>query len=301
MTENHLFLYKAFISHCDADTAFADWLAHALRNYRVGRSIVGKDTHAGRIFAGLGLIFSRRPHDDLRPLSSDIVNALFGSQYLIVITSEDCPKSEQVNKEIKLFKHYHGESRILYLPTQDAEGTSFPVAARFHVDADGALTDREAHPGQVIKGAPRSDALLHRIAAYLLGVSVDELATAREHDRWAKRIRWGLAGAAALILCLRFLGPIPQVSFLGSGEAPIDAASPHPAPEGEKQQAAAPIFASAAALSQRWPPIPTDFTQRVALFAQTADGVPSPATSKDAREARHRVKWPRRDRSRHGP
>lgn len=144
---------------------------------------MGKDKHAGRISAGLGPIFSRRADDSLRPLSTDVVNALFGSQFLNVVASHDFSRSEQVNKEIKLFKHYHGESRPLYLLPEDTAGQSFPAAALFHVDADGALRARETHPEQIIKGTLGSGPLVHRIAAYLLGVSADELAAVREHDR----------------------------------------------------------------------------------------------------------------------
>jgi MTH538 TIR-like domain (DUF1863) len=198
MTEHPLTLYKAFISHCAPDAAMGDWLARSLRDYRVGRTLVGTDTHAGKISAHLGPIFSRSADEGLRPLSGEVVHALFGSQYLVVIVSRRCENSEQVNKEIKLFKHYHGENRILYVAVGDEAPHRFPQAALYHVDADGALTDREAHPGQVIEAHLGNGLLLERIVAHLLGVSLDRLSAAQNRNRLETRVKWAAAGAALL-------------------------------------------------------------------------------------------------------
>lgn len=232
MTERPLFLYKAFISNCESDEAMGQWLAQSLRDYKVGRSLLGDETHAGRIAPHPGLIFSRQAQESLRPLSGDVVHALFGSQYLIVIASRHCPRSDQVNREIKLFKHYHGENRILYVAIDDRTGHLFPPAALFHVDADGALTDREAHPGQIIEGGARSAALIERIVAYLLGMSLDRLAAARARDRWERRAKWAAAGVVLMILAPAIRGIVMQLSRSMSEGAPLERVSSSPMPPG---------------------------------------------------------------------
>jgi MTH538 TIR-like domain (DUF1863) len=210
MTEHPLTLYKAFISHCAPDAAMGDWLARSLRAYKVGRTLRGADTHAGKITAHLGPIFSRAADEGLRPLSGEIVHALFGAQYLIVIVSRHCPRSEQVNKEIRLFKHYHGENRILYVAVGDEGRDRFPEAALYHVDADGALTDRDAHPGQVIEAHSGDGTLLERIVAHLLGVSLDRLAAARKRDRLELRLKWAAVAAALLFVASGLRGMVDR-------------------------------------------------------------------------------------------
>jgi len=256
MTEHPLTLYKAFISHCAPDAAMGDWLARSLREYKVGRTLRGADTHAGKITAHLGPIFSRPADEGLRPLSGEIVHALFGSQYLIVIVSRHCPRSEQVNKEIRLFKHYHGDNRILYVAVGDDGRKRFPEAALYHVDADGALTDREAHPGQVIESLAGDGPLLERIVAHLLGVSLDRLAAARNRDRLEMRLKWVAVGAALLFVASGLRGMVDRWPLAKAPEPASEDRSPSPTtgPATETSQPVAVSPTPAAASGQSSPP-----------------------------------------------
>lgn len=277
MTERPLFLYRAFIAHCDADKAVGALLARSLRSYRVGAPLVGQETHAGKISTRLGPIFTRPADESLRPLSGEVVHALFGSQFLIVIVSRHCPSSEQVNKEIRLFKHYHGESRILYVVIGDGSEKCFPAAALFHVDADGALTDREAHPGHIVEAHSGIGTLTPHVAAYLLGVSLDAVETAQERRRRAINIKWSISAGMLLLLALGLRGIVER-----SG-APMDLdqastesdtkASVALAPGPLKLPNSLPFFASSPALSRAWPMVPSTFGGKGLASTTFARGV----------------------------
>jgi hypothetical protein len=60
------FRYKAFISYCHKDEAWAKWLHRALESYRVPRKLVGKQTSAGEVAARIRPVF--RDRDDLSSL-----------------------------------------------------------------------------------------------------------------------------------------------------------------------------------------------------------------------------------------
>jgi hypothetical protein len=297
MTEHPLTLYKAFISHCAPDAAMGDWLAQSLRGYRVGRTLLGTDTHAGKISAHLGPIFSRPADEGLRPLSGEVIHALFGSQYLVVIVSQHCRSSEQVNKEIKLFKHYHGENRILYVAIGDEGPHRFPEAALYHVDADGALTDRAAHPGQLIEAHSGNDLALERIVAHLLGVSLDRLSAAQRRARLETRVKWAAAGVALLFLASGLREIVdrspPSEPETSSERRPF---SPSALPVNEAPPPSASVPMPAGPSAQ--PPLPPGVSDRASFVTNDARPLSDDAVSnaKPARKEKHRIRQKRRRR-----
>jgi hypothetical protein len=302
MTERPLFLYKAYISHCAPDEAMGDWLARSLREYKVGRTLVGTDTHAGKIVAHLGPIFSRPADEGLRPLSGEIVHALFGSQYLIVIVSQRSQRAEQVNKEIKLFKHYHGENRIFYVAVGDKGRHRFPQAALYHVDADGALTDRETHPGQVIEAHSGNSLLLERIVAQLLGVSLDRLDAAQKRDRLETRVKWAAAGAALLFLASGLRGIVDKLPLSNTPKTASEdrSSSPSAPPVNETPRpfAVAPTPTAQPGLSSQHPILPPNvgkqpFSVTVGARPHSIEAVSNP---KATRSEKPRIRQQKRRR-----
>jgi hypothetical protein len=290
VTEHPLFLYKAFISHCSADEALGQRLARALEAYRIAGCLVGKETYAGRVPPHLRPIFLRAADETMRPLPVDVVNALFGSQFLIVIASMACVEDEQVNKEIRLFKHYHGESRILYLAETPCR---LPAAAFYHVDADGTLTDRHAHPGQTIKRTPDGKEHVDRIVAALLGVGLDEVNAANAKARRAVRMKWAFFAAPLLLFLIteRRIFEVPtdqRVSSVASptstqmdyGKLPTirdlnDITSP-------RRSVIFPVFASSARPGRQWPVIPSQFGVGIA-YQRPDPRLPGPLMNRRAR------------------
>jgi hypothetical protein len=290
VTEHPLFLYKAFISHCSADEALGQRLARALEAYQIAGSLVGKETYAGRVPPHLRPIFLRAADETMRPLPVDVVNALFGSQFLIVIASMACVEDEQVNKEIRLFKHYHGESRILYLTETPCR---LPAAALYHVDADGALTDRHAHPGQTIKWRPDGKEHVDRIVASLLGVGLDELNAANAKARRIDRMKWALVGALLLLLLITerriFEMPTeqrvssvasPMRTQMDSGKSPAGRDVSDITPP--RRSVIFPVFASSARPGRQWPIIPSQFAAGIA-YQRPDPRPPGPLMNRRAR------------------
>lgn len=214
VTEHPLFLYRAFISHCATDALIGRRLAHALSRYKVPASLSGRATHLGKAPTQLTPIFTRPGDQCSRALPVDVIHALFGSQFLIVIATRASESDEQVNKEIRMFKHFHGENRILYIETEAPGQKHLPLAARFGVDADGASTDRNAHPGQIIEWDGRNQSAFEKIVAYLLGISFVDLREAQSKAGRANRAKWAIIGATALALLSKQYWPSESLNVL---------------------------------------------------------------------------------------
>src|SRR3954467_3428928 len=108
--------YWAYLSYSHQDDAWSDWLFKSLETYRVPRRLVGRDTRSGKVPARLIPVF--RDRDELpssSELSTNLVDALRASRYLVVICSPHAARSRGGNEEIRSFKAMGGEARILAL------------------------------------------------------------------------------------------------------------------------------------------------------------------------------------------
>lgn len=197
--------YRAFISYSHADRAVAQWLHRALERYRLPPRLVGTVTDVGIVPAKLTPIF--RDRDELPAagnLTDELRDALLESDFLVVVASPAAAASHWVNEEIRLFKAMHGEAHVLALIAAGNAGErgsagAFPPALRFHVGADGVITDRQAEPiaADLRPGADGKRLAKLKLVAGLTGLPLDALAQ-REAQR---RQRW-LAGIATASLAL---------------------------------------------------------------------------------------------------
>lgn len=136
--------YDAFISyrHTEPDITIAKKLIEVLEGYRLPHNIA-KRCGAKRI----GRVFRDREElPTTTDLSESIHQALINSKFLIVICSPRTPESAWVNKEIELFKAFHGAQKIQALLIEGEPGESFPQALQQEiirtVQADGSVHEQ---------------------------------------------------------------------------------------------------------------------------------------------------------------
>jgi len=192
--------YFAFISYSHRDSAWADWLHRGIERYRPPKALIGTDTIRGRVPKRLTPIFRDREElPSATDLGALLTAALANSASQIVICSPQAAQSKWVNEEILAFKRLGREDRIFCLivggepyasgmPGREQE-ECFPVALRFRLGLDGALSDvptepiaADARPGKDGK----NNAKLKLISG-LLGVGFDTLRR-REQQRRNKRL-----------------------------------------------------------------------------------------------------------------
>jgi tetratricopeptide (TPR) repeat protein len=203
--------YRAFISYSHADKVVAEWLHRALEGYRIPSKLVGQTTALGEVPARLGSLF--RDRDELPAsgdLGAELQAALKRSMFLIVICSPAAAQSRWVNEEVRQFKMLHGRkrgdgtARVLALIASgnpgDAEaGECFPPALKFHVAADGSITDDPAEPiaADIRPGGDGRKLAKLKLVAGLTGLPLDALVQ-REAVRRQQRL--GLVSSASLVL-----------------------------------------------------------------------------------------------------
>lgn len=202
--------YWAFLSYSSKDAAFVKKLHAKLETYRMPRDLVGRPGLDEPIPKKLFPVF--RDRDEL-PLASDlgstIQDALKASRYLIVVCSPNSARSQWVNEEIRYFKSIGRANRILAVivagephASQDPNSSleeCFPQALRFHVDADGTITDQPTEPiaGDLRPGKDGWDMAFLKCIAGITGCGLNAL-TAREKKR--ARRRKLLMAAAGLVM-----------------------------------------------------------------------------------------------------
>jgi len=180
--------YRAFISYSHRDASVAQWLHGALESYRAPKHLIGRETPTGVIQKRLGPLF--RDRDEL-PVAADLTGqineALAATQFLIVLCSVASAKSKWVNQEVINFKRLKGAGSIIAVivdgepfasttPGREAE-ECFAPALRFHVNADGVVTDQPAEPiaADLRDGKDGKRLVKLKVLAGLLGVGLDEL------------------------------------------------------------------------------------------------------------------------------
>ena len=192
--------YRAFLSYSHRDAKWADWLHKALETYRPPKPLVGTSTALGPVPKRLSPVFQDREELASATELGRVINAaLQESACQIVICSPDAARSHWVNQEILAFKRLGREDRIFplivsgepnasSLPGREAE-ECFPPALRFHLGADGNLSDAPTEPvaADVRPGKDGKKRAKLKIAAGLLGVGFDVLRR-RETQRRARRL-----------------------------------------------------------------------------------------------------------------
>ena len=205
--------FRAFLCYSHRDSAWADWLHHALESYPIPKRLIGLTTRAGVIPARLAPVF--RDRDELpraTDLSAKVSDALAQSANLIVICSPHAAQSHWVNEEVKTFQRLGRADRIFCLIVDGEPGASawagrehdecLPPALTHRLDAAGNATGErlepiaaDARPGKDGKSNART-----KLVAGLLGVDLDDL---RHRER--RRRRWNLTAGVAIafaLLCL---------------------------------------------------------------------------------------------------
>ena len=202
--------YDLFISyrHTTGDRDWAKWLVEALETYRTPKHLVkrGFPPRIQRVF---------RDEDELPTspdLNDNIIQALKASRFLVVICSPDTPKSQWVEREIRLFQELGGSDRIIPLLVAGEPDESFPRLLRERLAVtqtpDGTTqstrTETEplaadVRPRPDLKPAEIKRLALLRIMAHLLSCGFDDL---RQRDAERRRRRRNLALAAGFTLFL---------------------------------------------------------------------------------------------------
>jgi len=199
--------YRAFLSYSHRDAKWADWLHKALETYRPPKPLLGTSTPLGPVPRRLSPIFRDREELASATELGTVINAaLQDSACQIVICSPDAASSRWVNQEILAFKRLGREDRIFplivagepnasSLPGREAE-ECFPPALRFHLGADGNLSDSPTEPvaADVRPGKDGKNRAKLKLAAGVLGVSLDILRR-RETQRRARRLFFAACAA----------------------------------------------------------------------------------------------------------
>jgi hypothetical protein len=215
--------YRAFISYSHADLKVAQWLHRALERYRLPPRLVGEQTAVGTVPARLAPIF--RDRDELPAagnLTEELCAALLDSDFLIVVASPAAAESRWVNEEVRLFKQMHGEARVLALIADDNPGErgsadAFPPALRFHVDAQGAITDQPVEPiaADIRSGKDGKRLAKLKLVAGLTGLPLDDLVQ-RES---ARRQGWLMGIASASLALVAAMTVLTVAAIQGQREA----------------------------------------------------------------------------------
>ncbi|MEG3150865.1 toll/interleukin-1 receptor domain-containing protein [Sphingomonas sp. ZT3P38] len=127
--------FRAFVSYCHADAAFAARLQRRLESYRLPRRLADRvDPLPGQSPGRIGPVF--RDREDLsaaQDLSSAVREAIARSSALIVVASPDSVRSYWVSREIALFRELHPTALMLVALARGEPGDVMPEALR----ADG--------------------------------------------------------------------------------------------------------------------------------------------------------------------
>lgn len=212
------FKYWAFISYSHSDEKWAEWIHSKLETYKVPKHLVGKPTREGIVPARAYPVF--RDRDELpgsANLGDNIESALRLSRYLIVICSPRAVHSKWVDKEIRIFKSWGREDRVLCLvvdgePHADQyPGTGaqecLPAAIRYVVNREGIITDIPTEPiaADARRGKDGKHNALLKLLAGILGVNYSELKD-RSQERRERQWKAIAAGVFALLLIFSTMG-----------------------------------------------------------------------------------------------
>jgi tetratricopeptide (TPR) repeat protein len=141
--------FRAFVSYCHADRAFAASLQRRLETYRLPRRLAGEVAPLpGQAAGRIGPVFRDRPDlSAAQDLSEAVRDAIARSSALVVVASPDAARSAWVAREIELFRELHPKSPVLValargepaqaMPDALRQGGAEPLAADFRREGDG--------------------------------------------------------------------------------------------------------------------------------------------------------------------
>jgi tetratricopeptide (TPR) repeat protein len=204
------FRYKAFISYCHKDEAWAKWLHRALESYRVPRKLVGKQTSAGEVAARIRPVF--RDRDDLSSasdLSESVKQVMAESESLIVICSPEAAVSHWVGEEIREFARLGRPSRIFCMIVDGEPGSSQEGENCFNA-ALGDVGLIEPLAADVRSWADGKRLSKLKLISGILGIRLDELCQRDQKRRRKVAAFAGLGVMAAITLVIMTI--VSQVS-----------------------------------------------------------------------------------------
>jgi tetratricopeptide (TPR) repeat protein len=221
--------YWGFISYSHRDGRWAEYVHRTIERYRVPAALVGRDGRDRPVPRQIFPVFRDRDELASSPdLSDAIRGALEASSALIVICSPAAAASLWVNQEILLFKRLGRSDRVFAVIVDGEPNASspdrecFPAALRFHLRADGTLSDERGEPVAADlrpTGDGREDGVL-KVIAGLLGVPFNELKR-RElvAARRRARIYQGIAAAMVALALFAVAGGWMAVRYAQHAES----------------------------------------------------------------------------------
>jgi hypothetical protein len=190
--------FRAFVSYCHADAAFAASLQRRLEAYRLPRRFAGQvEPLPGQAQGRIGPVF--RDRADLSAasdLSAAVLEAIAASSALVVVASPDAALSKWVAREIILFRELHPDSPILVALARGEPGEALPEALR-RDDAEPLCADFRK------QGDGRRLAFL-KIVAGLADLPLDTLVQ-RDAQRQLRRVTAVTLGAVILVVIMALL------------------------------------------------------------------------------------------------
>ncbi len=200
--------YRAFLSYCHRDAAFARRLHRRLERYAVPRRLVGRATPRGPVPARLTPIF--RDREELPAagdLSTEVRAALAASGALIVVCSPAAAASPWVSREIETFRALHPDRPVLAVLAEGEPGEAFPAVLVTGGVEPLAADFRRGRDGTALG--------FLKLVSGITGVGLDELIQ-RDAQRRLRAVTAVTAGAVAVMLAM---GALAVFAFEARAEA----------------------------------------------------------------------------------
>lgn len=186
--------YRAFLSYCHRDAAFARRLHRRLEGYAVPRRLVGRVTPRGPVPPRLTPIF--RDREELpaaKDLSTEVRAALAASGALIVVCSPGAKASPWVAREIETFRALHPDRPVLAVLAEGEPADAFPATLLGDGVEPLAADFRPGHDGAALG--------FLKLVSGITGVGLDELIQ-RDAQRRLRAVTAVTAGAVAVMLAM---------------------------------------------------------------------------------------------------
>jgi hypothetical protein len=190
--------FRAFVSYCHADAAFAAALQRRLEAYRLPRRLAARmEPLPGQGHGRIGPVF--RDRADLSAatdLSAAVREAIAASSALVVVASPEAARSQWVAREILLFRELHPGALVLVALARGIPHEAVPETLRAG-DTEPLCADFRKH------GDGRRLAFL-KIVAGLTHLPLDALVQ-RDAQRQVRRVMGVTLGAAVLVVIMALL------------------------------------------------------------------------------------------------
>ncbi|MEA3036090.1 MAG: hypothetical protein QOH04_1855 [Sphingomonadales bacterium] len=190
--------FRAFVSYCHADRAFAAWLQRRLETYRLPRRLAGEVAPLpGQASGRIGPVFRDRPDlSAAQDLSEAVRDAIARSSALVVVASPEAARSVWVAREIELFRELHPKAPVLVALARGEPAEAMPAALRTEGAEPLAADFRREGDGKRL-------AFL-KIVAGLTHLPLDALVQ-RDSQRRVRRVTAVTAAVGVLVLIMALL------------------------------------------------------------------------------------------------